>query len=300
MTPSPSEIGVLFADVTGSVRLYEKHGDEASLAAIRTCFRLMTDAVTENGGRVVRTKGDEVMATFPEPDGMIAAAVAMQTSIDALKPIESPSGTTKLTIRVGMHFGSAIESDHDYYGDSVNVAARMGTLARASQIITTDYVRDRLPDVPRRGMRDLGAISVKGRTQPVFAVEILWQGSTTDVTTSNLRLPAPPAPPVGLKLRRERQAWIFDADRTSIALGRAATNDIVLADQQASRHHATIERRQEKWILIDHSTNGTFVTFVGEREMLLNREEVILHRPGTLCFGQHSGRANPGIRFSFL
>lgn len=299
MTGPPCEIGVLFADVTGSVRLYETHGDEASLAAISTCFRLMTDAVTENGGSVVRTKGDEVMATFPEPDGMIAAAIAMQTSIDALKPIESPGGTTKLTIRVGMQFGSAIESDRDYYGNSVNVAARMGTLARAGQIITTDYVRDRLPDAQRRGMRDLGAIPVKGRTQPVCAVEILWQG-TTDVTVFNLRPPAPPVPRVGLKLRHERQAWIFDADCTSIALGREATNDIVLEDQQASRRHATIERRQEKWILIDHSTNGTFVTFVGEREMPLNREEVILHRPGTLCFGQRSGPANPGIRFSFL
>jgi class 3 adenylate cyclase len=299
MTGPPCEIGVLFADVTGSVRLYETHGDETSLAAINTCFRLMTDAVNENGGSVVRTKGDEVMATFPSPDGMVAAAIAMQTGIDGLKPVESPGGTTKLTIRVGLHFGAAIESDGDYYGDSVNVAARMETLARGGQIITTDTVRERLPEMERHGMRDLGAIPVKGRTQPVRAVEILWQ-DTTDVTVFNLRPPTPAVRRVGLKLRHERQAWIFDADCTSIALGREATNDIVLEDQQASRRHATIERRQDKWILIDHSTNGTFVTFVGEREMPLNREEIILHRPGVLCFGQRSGPANPGIRFSFL
>jgi class 3 adenylate cyclase len=300
MTGAPCEIGVLFADVSGSVRLYETHGDEISLAAVNTCFRIMTEAVAENGGSVVRTKGDEVMATFENPAAMVAAAIAMQTRIDAMGPVESAAGATKLAIRCGLHLGSAIENDRDYYGDSVNVAARMVALARAGQIITTDTVKDHLPeDLGRNGMRDLGPISVKGRTQPVCAVEILWQG-TTDVTVFNLRPPAPPAPRVGLKLRYEQQAWIFDADCTSIALGRGAMNDVVLCDQQASRRHATIERRLDKWILIDHSTNGTFVTFVGEREIPLNREEVILHRPGTLCFGQRAGPANPGIRFSFL
>ena len=298
MTGPPCEIGVLFADVSGSTRLYETHGDETSLAAISSCFRLMTEAVVENGGSVVRTKGDEVMATFSDPAAMVTAAIEMQTRISSLAPIESPAGTTKLAIRVGLHFGSAIENDHDYYGDSVNVAARMGTLARAGQIITTDHVKERLAEIGRHGMRDLGAIPVKGKAKPICAVEILWQ-DTTDVTIFNLRPAAVEVPRIGLKLRHDRQAWIFDAECTTIALGREATNDVVLGDQQASRRHATIERRHDKWILIDHSTNGTFVTFVGEREIPLNREEVILHRPGILSFGQRAGPSNRGIRFSF-
>lgn len=67
----------------------------------------------------------------------------------------------------------------------------------------------------------------------------------------------------------------------------------------ASRIHATIERRRDKWVLIDHSTNGTFVTFAGERELRLHREELILRGDGIISFGQSAGHGGAeSLRFA--
>jgi class 3 adenylate cyclase len=299
MTGQPCEIGILFADIAGSTRLYEDFGDEASLAAVTACFRLMTDAVQGHGGRIVRTLGDEVLATFRAPEPMIAAAVALQIATDAQAPLRGPHGITRLAIRAGCHFGPAIEDGGDVYGDTVNVAARMRTLARAGQIITTDAVRELLSPLQGSALRDLGEIVLKGKAKPVRALEVLWQ-QTPEMTVLNLPSLTPSPRRPAIKLRQDEQAWTFDAEHGPIAIGRAADCDVVLADQQASRRHATIERRQDKWILIDHSTNGTFVTFLGEPEIRVSREELILQRPGTASFGQPSCPAQPGIRFSFV
>jgi len=59
----------------------------------------------------------------------------------------------------------------------------------------------------------------------------------------------------------------------------------VLADRKASRVHARIERRRDKYFLVDQSTNGTYVTFAGEAEIALRREEVMLRGSGRITFG---------------
>jgi adenylate cyclase len=259
----------------------------------------MAGAVQEHGGRVVRTLGDEVLATFPAADTAVAAAVALQGAVAALPPLAGPRGTARLAIRAGCHFGPAIEESGDVYGDTVNTAARMRTLARAGQIIVTDAVHELLPPVRRVATRELGSVAVKGKAQPVRVVEVLWQ-ETPEMTVLNLPSPVSAVRKAGLRLRQDDRAWVFDAESGPIAVGREAGSDVLLGGQQASRRHATIERRQDKWVLIDHSTNGTFVTFLGEPEIRLSREEIVLQRPGTLSFGQPAGHAHPGVRFSFL
>ena len=73
---------------------------------------------------------------------------------------------------------------------------------------------------------------------------------------------------------------------------------MVIADQRASRLHARIERRRDKFALIDHSSNGTYVTFDGEQELVLHREELLLRGHGCVSFG-HSHEVNPGETLSF-
>src|SRR5438093_8543281 len=75
-------------------------------------------------------------------------------------------------------------------------------------------------------------------------------------------------------------------DNDSITIGRDQGCGLVVADQKASRQHCTIERRQDKWVLKDHSTNGTYVTAEGDSEMLLQREELTLRKHGWIAFGQ--------------
>jgi len=78
-----------------------------------------------------------------------------------------------------------------------------------------------------------------------------------------------------------------------ITLGRDAQNDVVIMDRKASRLHARIERRRDKFVIVDVSSNGTYCTMDGESEILLRREELILRGSGRLSFG-HPGADNKG------
>src|SRR4029077_720556 len=70
-----------------------------------------------------------------------------------------------------------------------------------------------------------------------------------------------------------------------LKLGRENSCDVVIADRKASREHARIERRRDKLVLVDVSSNGTFLTFRGEQEMPVRREEIVLHGHGSISFG---------------
>jgi predicted component of type VI protein secretion system len=74
-------------------------------------------------------------------------------------------------------------------------------------------------------------------------------------------------------------------------LGRDPGSDLVISDAKASRHHARIEKRRDKFFISDQSTNGTYVTFAGEQEIVLRREEVTLRGSGSILFGR--SRADP-------
>ncbi len=124
---------VLFGDVSGSTRLYEKLGDKEALHAVERCLNRMTRATEQFKGRVVKTIGDEVMAVFDSAEAGMEAACSMQQRVGDLPPVRG----IKLAIRVGFHFGPAIEEATDVFGDTVNMAARMAGLAKAGQIITT-------------------------------------------------------------------------------------------------------------------------------------------------------------------
>ena len=90
-------LAVLFADVSGSTRLYETVGDALALATIGQCLELVGAACAGHGGRVVKTIGDEVMAAFPTADQAATAAAEMQARISELAPV----GGSRLAIRVG-------------------------------------------------------------------------------------------------------------------------------------------------------------------------------------------------------
>src|SRR3989475_12868427 len=131
---------VLFADVSGSTKLYETAGDAAALTAIGRCIERMRKAAESTGGRVVKTIGDEVMVLFPSPDAAAGAASEMHATIEQLPEI----GGTRLGVRIGFHSGPVIQRDHDVFGDTVNMAARLCELAADVQITTSPATGARL------------------------------------------------------------------------------------------------------------------------------------------------------------
>jgi hypothetical protein len=80
-------------------------------------------------------------------------------------------------------------------------------------------------------------------------------------------------------------------------LGRDVTADLVVPDRMASRAHCEVERRQDKYVLVDRSANGTFLTVVGDREIVLRREEAILRGHGFIALGQSRDTSTEVVEF---
>ncbi len=281
MNPAQSNLVVLFADISNSTRLYETLGDHAALQLIDRCLTTLKGLAQKFGGRTIKTIGDEIMCVFPTAEAGLQAASEMQVTISK----EPPQGSIRLAVRIAFHYGLVIEEDGDVFGDTVNVAARLGDLAKAEQILTSQQTVDALPAYLRLGIRPVGTLPLKGKQEDVQVCEAIWQFGD-DLTMMQGRIPAPAKAAGKFRLTLGDREWRLDDSHDALTVGRDAHSDVVVANKMASRQHARLERRREKIVLVDVSTNGTFVTLDGTAEMLVRREEMLLHGAGTLCFGQ--------------
>jgi class 3 adenylate cyclase len=271
---------VLFADVSGSTKLYETAGDATALEAISGCLAAARRATEASGGRIIKTIGDEIMSLFPGPDSAANAAAEMQGKIDALPEVAG----TKLGVRIGFHHGPVLQRDDDVFGDTVNLAARLVAQAKKGEIITSAETAQQLGPIFRSMVRNLYAITVKGKADEVALAELVWRRDADATVYAGARAKTPSQGALRLKYRDRELTRRRDND--SVALGRDPASAIVIEDEMASRQHCTIERRQEKFVLKDHSTNGTYVTIEGDAEILVRRDELTLRKHGWIAFGQ--------------
>jgi len=279
MTNDKGNRAVLFMDVSDSTRLYDALGDTAAFGVVRQCLELCQDVVKELNGRVVKTIGDGAMCVFPDAGSAVQAACEMQLRL--LNPHEQPGA--QLTIRIGVHYGPVLVEGDDVYGDTVNVAARMLEFAAGGQIITTETTVGLLSSQQREATRRLDALPVKGKDIEIGVCEVLWQsGSDRTLMPSRIDTTLARAGLARLRLLHgEREIMVV----LSITIGRDPKNGICLADRLASRRHAYIERRKNKFALVDRSSNGTYVLIEGGQHFVLRREEMVLTGNGLITFG---------------
>jgi len=284
------ELAVLFADISDSTRLYDTLGDARAKTVVDECIRAMRDIVGHYSGRVIKTIGDEVMCVLPDAGSGLLAASEMQTRIAAMPAVSG----SKRAVRIGFHAGPVIEEENDVFGDTVNLAARMAGLAKAAQIITTLATVEQLSRALKETTRRIAALSIKGKGDDIEVCEVIWEiGDDLTLTAASAGVATPARFELHLA-HGSGELVLKNADAT-VSLGRDATCGLVLADRKASRVHARIERRRDKFFLIDQSTNGTFVTFDGEAELVLRREEIMLRSRGRITFGHSAAEAGGEI-----
>jgi hypothetical protein len=200
-----------------------------------------------------------------------------------------PTAGAKLAIRIGFHFGLVLEDKGDFWGDGVNTAARLAGLAKAGQILTTGATANALPALQRTNLRDLDAISVRGKQDTVRVFELMW-GDTEDATQV-AGMAASAKVEAQLTLEVGERTMCFPPEKSVMVLGRENTCDIVVSEKTASRQHARIERRGVQYVLVDESTNGTYVFIEGDREVMLRRDSVMLRGRGKIALGTSTGTA---------
>ena len=292
MAEQATEAAVLFADVSGSTKLYETAGNAVAHAAVESCVNLMKQKTQAAKGRVIKTIGDEVMSAFPSADDAADAAIEMQLAISELPPV----GKTALGIRVGFNYGPVVERDGDVFGDAVNLASRLASVATKGQIITARDTVMMMSPMLKANTRAITTIQVKGKAQEIQVYELLWQQSEDMTTLASHKSVFKPKNTT-LRLKIEGTEVILSAERPALAMGRDQQADLVIKERMASRAHGKIERRLDKFILTDHSANGTYVTVEGDKEIVLRREEFTLRGHGWIAFGQSRTGASDVVEF---
>jgi class 3 adenylate cyclase len=279
ITPS-AECTVLFADLVGSTQLYERIGDKIAFELIDRCIREMRIAVETKSGRVVKHTGDGLMAVFKDVDSAAEATLLIHQTV---KDLPSPP-EQRVAVRIGFHFGAVVASGTDVFGETVNFAARLAELASPGKAITSAETARRLGTEWRPVLHPLPARVVRGLSRPVEVCEVMLEavGELTIVQSDHFLLEAEPE----LRLYLDAKSLVLNTKKPSARIGRDAAADLVIADSQSSRRHAEIELRGDKFVLIDRSSNGTFVQIDGEREFLLCREEVVLRGHGHFALGR--------------
>jgi class 3 adenylate cyclase len=154
-------VTVLFTDLKGSTAIYERVGDLRAYDLVRKHFVILREIAAAHGGAIVKTIGDAVMASFDDPAAAMRAAVEMHHRIEKL-------GEGELLLKIGLHSGPCIAVDFndrlDYFGRTVNIAARVQGVAGAGEIVCTEPVYDSLgvPEALAGFVEERSSVPLKG------------------------------------------------------------------------------------------------------------------------------------------
>ena len=285
------EVAILFADVVGSTQLYDKFGDTKASATVARCLEVMKDATHKFDGTVIKTIGDEVMCTFPSVDNAMSAAAQMQALISTDK--DDGEDSIPVSIRIGCHFGPVVEEQNDIFGAAVHTANRMTSQAKAKQIVMSGTTVEQMGAEWAAQTRQIDIATVRGRVGEVALFELLWQ---PDEATSML-------PTLGWETRTQtatrlvvsfRDTTVEVTDlKKNINMGRADDNDLVVKGNLISRIHARIEKRRGRFLLIDQSTNGTFLQTDTGEETFVRRDSTELVGEGIIGLGRVAKPGTP-------
>ena len=284
MAPKTKNIGIMFADVAGSTQLFEAIGDDKARASIAETLELLTNVINGHNGTVIKTIGDEIMCTFPEPDDSACAATEMQETLEDANEMREEGPEIK--IRIGMHFGPALLEGGDVFGDAVNVAARMAAQAKGGQIITTKTTIDLLDPVTQASSRFVDNAPIKGKKDVIEIYEIIWQESDVTTMATDVSNSQGQQDEVSLEVNYAKTSVTLNQDKSGLMMGRSKACDLPINEQLASRQHVKIELRRDKFFVIDQSTNGTHIKIDGADESFLRREEMPINANGKISLGK--------------
>lgn len=282
MPAQTKKLAILFADISGSTALYEKMGDHVARQLIGRAIAILKGALNTHNGTLVKTIGDEILCTFPSAEIAMNAACEMQMAIKT----DNQSSTQPLFIRIGFHYGEVICEDDDIYGDAVNVASRVASITRASQIMTTAAVADILPLGVHDKIRKILRAAMKGKQEQMDIYQVMWELDDMGSTRIGMSAYRKPAPDNNvLTLTFHGKSYSVNMLNPKLHVGRDDTCHIVVKNDFVSRQHADIEYRFGNFIFSDRSSNGSYIRGA-DGVIRLNRDNATLRNKGTISLGQ--------------
>jgi len=306
MTPIV-ERTVLFADLRGSTSMYETLGNADATTVVTQSVALLARIVDVHRGKVVKTLGDGLMAMFDTPDTAVAAADDMHESLERIGApgdgaLAMRARLVPLKLQVGVACGEVIEMSGDFFGDAVNVAARLIDHAGDNETLVTANVLDRLDAIERSRFRSLDKMQLRGRVEPVHVHLLEAVRRFGDTAATAFGEISPTTEPEGIRLVWMDLNRVYAGPSLPVVLGRSPQATFIIDDTRVSRSHARIDWHGGTFQITDLSYNGTYVRFDHDPEVIsLRRGNCTLHGSGTIGLGtQPTDALSPSVRFEVL
>ena len=300
-----AEVTVVFADLTGSTGVFEALGNAKATQAITRLTDWLGKVCTARNGQVVKTLGDGVLMVFAKSTDAVEAVTDMQRA--HTERIKNWPHNLKMHLQVGMAKGEVIHQAGDYFGDAVNVAARLSDLSGPDQILATDVVINGLPPDTLVRFRSLGAMNIRGRQETCVVYRVEWQNEVlSDFFTVPAGLTPNPFSKIVPQIGDIALSWLdvakeFTSEQLPVHIGREDESHFVINDPRVSRLHAKITWRAGKFYLEDVSSYGTWVRFLGSDAIVaLRRQECVLLVAGEIALGApFEDFSVPTVSYSF-
>lgn len=271
---------IFFADICQSTALYDNLGDKAAARLMMHCLETCADRVEVNSGRMVDTRGDEVLCLFDDAlEAMRAAA-----DLHAFTETDPRCLEHRIALRIGIHFGSVIELKNEIYGDAVNLAARLADKSKAGQTLLSASVKAQSPATLDEFLRPVGSSTIRGKQGVIELFELLSNSDSEDITEVSRRVQRPRRT-LYLNLSFQGKQYRLSQMTARFTLGRNTECDLCVRHASVSRLHAEIRYRNGRFHLFDVSTNGTRVLTLTDT-LAVHRSDLMLQHKGELCLGR--------------
>jgi class 3 adenylate cyclase len=281
---TPRRTTVLYARVDGEERL------RAQALRLRTrCVAGLSQAAELSGGRVVRKQPDAVMALFASPDAATAAAARMQAYAEAGGHLAADT-----QVRIGYDSGPVTQyGARDVRGETVNRAREFSGYARHGQIVTSARTAAELSSKVRIVLRPLASRDATGEHS---LREVAWRDAANQILGPHKD--GSPGRPKAIRLAYRGKVLVRRREWDIVTMGRDPNLDFVIDEHAVSRHHCDVVRRGGRFILRDHSTNGTFVMVPGEGEVHVHVAEIALAKAGWISLGLSGDITEEVVRYT--
>lgn len=276
-------VSILFADISGSAKLYELLGDQIAQETIGKILERLSDLTVQYSGKVIKTVGDAIVCTFNSTGNAIDAAKAMQLTMTC--GISDDANLPQINIHIGIHHGSVVINNDDIFGDAVNITARVADYANPRQIVVTRAVIDNLSADAFYLKKYLARITAKNISGDIELFEINFEEQQSTLVLDSRKI-SEELFCSSLYLTRGAQVIVLDVQKQAASIGREDFNDIVIKYSWISRTHAYFENRNGIFMLNDKSTNGTYIYPQNSNPLHINKREHQLLGKGVIIFGR--------------
>lgn len=278
---------VLFAGIVPAGRSPESD-KQGAVRPTTQCLAVLGQAVALSGGRVVKSASNEVMALFNSPDAAAIAAARMQAYVDAIA-----WARPRFSVRIGFHSGPVAQRDDDIFGDTVNLALQLLDEAKQDQILTSEDTASRLGAMAQALVRPLPGVDADTAARS----EVAWK--------DHQRLFGTPTGTISLgqaggalRLNYRGKVVLRRRQGDTVTIGRDPDCGLGVHSRMASRKHCSIERLGDRFVLRDHSMNGTFITVEGAAEQRIHGTEFVLSKRGWIAFGEPRSRTEEIVQYN--